>query len=139
MIDLNIKEQLDNLVTSLNNSFVSEYEKAGQHIVEYVVQARPIDLRTKLKQLILDLLISGFTFFKVSPVSSNKNIGIRCLNPLDTFPELNYNSPYINECPRIVVRTYLTRNEILNKYGNDLSKEDRAKIKEMWQDYLYDD
>jgi hypothetical protein len=34
------------------------------------------------------------------------------------------------------VRKYLTRNEVLNKYGKDLSKEDISKIKELWKDHL---
>jgi len=58
------------------------------------------------------------------------------LNPLNVFPDLNYNSPYIKDSYRIVVRTYLTRNEILNKYGKFLKSEDISKIKEMWQDHL---
>jgi hypothetical protein len=58
------------------------------------------------------------------------------LNPLDVFPDLNYDSPYINESYRIVVRTYLTRNQILSIYGKDLTKEDVSKIKDTWTDSL---
>ena len=136
MQDLNIKEQLDKLIEDINENFISEYEIAGQNVIEYIIQSRNIDLITKLKQLFIDLLVSGFTFYKVLPSSSGKNISIRCLDPLNVFPELNYNSPYINECQRIVVRTYLTRNQILSKYGKDLNKEDINKIKEMWEDSL---
>jgi len=57
------------------------------------------------------------------------------LNPLNVFPELNYESPYINECRRVVVRYYLTRDEVLNIYGKELSKEDRSKVDELWKDY----
>ena len=136
MIDLNIKEQLDKLVEDINENFISEYEIAGQNVVEYIIQSRNIDLVTKLKQLFIDLLVSGFTYYRVLPSSSGKNISIQCLNPLNVFPDLNYDSPYINECQKIVVRTYLTRNQILSKYGKDLSKEDVKKIEEMWTDSL---
>lgn len=138
MIDLNIKEQLDKLIEDLDENFISEYEIAGQNIIEYIIQSRDIDLVTKLKQLFVDLLVTGYTFYRVLPSSSGKNIQIDCLNPLNVFPDLNYDSPYINESYRVVVRTYLTRNQILSKYGKDLSKEDISRIKELWTDYLDD-
>lgn len=136
MQDLNIKEQLDKLVEDINENFISEYEIAGQNVVEYIIQSRNVDLVTKLRQLFVDLLVSGFTFYRVLPSSSGNNISIQCLNPLNVFPDLNYDSPYINESYRIVVRSYLTRNQILSKYGKDLSKEDVTKIEEMWSDSL---
>ena len=136
MQDLNIKEQLDKLIEDVNENFISEYEIAGQNIVEYIIQSRNVDLVTKLKQLFIDLLVSGFTFYRVLPSSSGKNIDIQCLDPLNVFPDLNYDSPYINESYRIVVRSYLTRNQILSKYGKDLSREDVSKIQEMWTDSL---
>ena len=136
MQDLNIKEQLDKLVEDINENFISEYEIAGQNVVEYIIQSRNVDLVTKLRQLFVDLLVSGFTFYRVLPSSSGNNISIQCLNPLNVFPDLNYDSPYINESYRIVVRSYLTRNQILSKYGKDLSKEVVTKIEEMWSDSL---
>ena len=95
--DLNIKQQLDNLIEDINENFVSEYEIAGQNIVEYIIQSRNIDLVTKLKQLLVDLLVTGYTFYQVKKSNSKKNIQIRCLDPLNTFPDLNPNSPYIEQ------------------------------------------
>lgn len=132
--DLNIKEQLDKLIEDINENFISEYEIAAQNIIEYIIQSRNIDLINKLKQLFIDLLVTGFAFYKVGPSSSGQNIQVECLNPLNVFPDLNYDSPYINECDRIVVRKYLTREQILNKYGKNLSKEDVKSIRELWKD-----
>lgn len=136
MTDLNIKEQLDNLIEDINENFISQYEIAGQNIVEYIIQSRNTDLVTKLKQLFIDVLVTGFNFYRVLPSPAGQNIQIECLNPLNVFPDLNYDSPYIKDSYRIVVRKYLTRNEVLNKYGKDLSKEDISKIKELWEDHL---
>ena len=136
MIDLNIKEQLDKLIEDINENFISQYEIAGQNVVEYIIQSRNIDLTTKLKQLYVDLLVTGYDFYRVIPSPSGQNIEVECLNPLNVFPDLNYNSPYIKDSYRIVVRTYLTRNEILNKYGKLLKREDISRIKELWQDHL---
>jgi len=35
--DLNIKEQIDKLIEDINENFISEYEIAGQNIVEYII------------------------------------------------------------------------------------------------------
>lgn len=137
MVDLNIKEQLDKLLLDINENFISEYEIAGQNVIDYIIQSRNIDLITKLKQLFIDLLVTGYNFYRVVPSTSKKNVQIQCLNPLNVFPDYNYNSPYIKDSYRIVIRTYLNRNEILNRYGKDLSKEDISKIKELWKDHLH--
>ena len=128
--DLNIKEQIDKLIEDINENFISEYEIAAQNIVEYIIQSRSIDLQTKLKQLFTDLLVSGYFFFRAIP--DKNNIKIECLSPLDTFPELNYNSPYVKDSHRVVVRKFLTRTEILNIYGNELSQKDIKQIKDEW-------
>lgn len=136
MIDLNIKQQLDKLIEDINENFISQYEIAGQNVVEYIIQSRNTDLVTKLKQLFIDLLVTGYNFYRVTPSPSGQNVQIECLNPLNVFPDLNYDSPYIKDSYRVVIRKYLTRNEVLNKYGDLLSKEDISKIKELWEDHL---
>ena len=136
MVDLNIKEQLDKLIEDINENFISQYEIAGQNVVEYIIQSRNTDLITKLKQLFIDLLVTGFDFYRVCPSTSGHNVEIECLNPLNVFPDLNYDSPYIRDSYRVVIRKYLTRNQILSKYGKNLKRDDISKIKELWQDHL---
>ena len=138
MQDLNIKEQLDRLIEDINDNFISDYEIAGQNVIEYIIQSRSTDLIVKLKQLFVDLLVTGYTFYRVKPSTSGKNVSIECLDPLNTFPDLNYNSPYINECNRVVVRKYLNREEVLSKYGKNLSREDIQTIRERWEQYPYE-
>ncbi len=135
LTDLNIKEQLDKLVEDINENFISEYEIAGQNIVEYIIQSRNIDLIQKLRQLLLDLLVSGYTFYKVESTSNKKNIQIRCLDPRNVFPDLNPNSNYIKDSYRVVIRTFLTRDEILNRYGDKLSREERDNINQLWDNH----
>ena len=136
MTDLNIKEQLDKLIEDINENFISQYEMAGQNVVEYIIQSRNTDLITKLRQLFIDLLVTGYNFYRVIPSPAGQNVQIECLNPLNVFPDLNYDSPYIKDSYRIVIRKYLTRSEILNKYGKDLKREDISKIKELWKDHV---
>ena len=55
---------------------------AAQNVIEYIMQSRDTDLMTKLRILFLDLLITGYAFYRVKPSTSKGNIDIEVLNPL---------------------------------------------------------
>ena len=138
MSDPAIQQDLDDLIEDLNYGFQSEYEIAAQNVIQYLLQSRDTDIHTKLKTLLLDLLITGYTFYRTKPTVGNNNVQIEILSPLNTFIDRNPNSPYVKDSYRVVVRKWLTKTEILNQYGRDLSKEDIKVIKDSWeygQDY----
>lgn len=144
--DKAIKQQLDKIIQDIDQSFVSQYEIAAQNIVQYIMQSRETDLITKLRQLLTDLLITGYTFFRVKPSFNNTNIEIEVLNPLNTFVDINPESPYIKNSYRSVVRYWMTKQQIIAKYGKDISKKDLKDLKEQWQEdstsihgYVYGD
>jgi hypothetical protein len=64
---------------------------------------------TKLKILILDLLITGYTFYRTKANPSNTDVEIEVLSPLNTFFDKNPESPYIKDSYRVVVRKWLTK------------------------------
>ena len=64
------------IVEDINNTFVSEYEIAAQNVVEYIMQSRDTDMITVLRDLLLDLLITGYAFYRVLPTVENNNIRI---------------------------------------------------------------
>ena len=132
--DIQIKQQLDKLIQDADQSFMSEYEIAAQNVLQYIMQSRQTDMITKARQLLLDLLITGYTFFKVGETPSKTNINIEVLNPLNTFIDRNPDSVYIKDSYRVVVRRWYTRTQVLNKYGKDLKKDDIKSIKETWKD-----
>ena len=74
--DKTIKQQLDKIIQDIDQSFVSQYEIAAQNIIQYIMQSRQTDLITKLRQLLTDLLITGYTFFRVKPSFNKTNIEI---------------------------------------------------------------
>lgn len=132
MTDTLIKEQLDKIIESVEQNFISQYEIAAQNIVEYIMQSRDTDIVTKLRQLLTDLLITGYTYFRVKPTSNKTNIQIEVLNPLNTFVDENPESPYVKNSYRCVVRHWLTKSQILAKYGKNLSRADIKLLKEQW-------
>lgn len=132
-----VEQQLRQIVEDINNSFVSEYEIAAQNVIEYIMQSRDTDIITVLRDLLLDLLITGYAFYKVEPTIGNNNIKIRALNPLNTFVDRNFESPYIKNSYRVVVRSWMTKSQVLNKYGKQMSADDRKLLEDKWES-VYD-
>ena len=93
------------------------------------MQSKDLDFKNKLKILILDLLITGETYYKVIKSSGGNNISIEILNPLNTFPDRNIKSTYLNKSYRIVNREWLSKSEILIKYKNELKKGRYCRIR----------
>ena len=124
-----IKRQMDQLVQQIEENFISDYEVAAQNIVQYLIQARDVDFKNKLKILLLDLLISGSCFYKVR--ENGTNIDIDILNPMHTFLDRNYDSNYGKHAYKGVVRKYMTKSQILSYYKNELSKSNISDIEDL--------
>jgi hypothetical protein len=98
------------------------------------MQSRKTDIITKLRKLLTDLLITGYTFYRVKPTPADNNVMIEVLDPLNTFIDKNPESAYVKDSYRVVVRKWLTKPDILNIYGKKLHKKDLDLINESWQD-----
>jgi hypothetical protein len=72
--DKAIKQQIDKIKEDIDQNFVSKFEIAAQNVIQYIMQSRHTDVITKLRQLLLDLLITGYTFFRVKESSGGNNI-----------------------------------------------------------------
>lgn len=133
--DTNIEQQLNKLKEDLETDFTSEYEIAAQNVIEYLMQNRYTDITTNLRHLLLDLLIAGYCLFRCKPSVGNQNVSIEVLDPLNTFIDRNPESVYIRDSYRVVVRKWMNKQQILNKYGKDLKKEDLESIKTKWKEH----
>ena len=129
-----IAQQLKSIVDDINNSFVSEYEIAAQNVIQYIIQSRDTDLINALRDLLFDLLVTGYAFYKVKSTVEKDNIRIEVLSPLNTFIDRNYNSPYIKNSYRVVVRYWKNKAQILNEYGKEMTQKDRKLLDEKWED-----
>lgn len=135
--DLEVKTSLEKTQELLDSKFLSQFEIAGQNIIDWSLQSRSIDFINKRKTLLNDLLVSGTCYYKVCPSPNKTNSDFRVLNPLNTFIDRNPNSPYLKDSSRSVIREYLTRDQILYKYGDYLTKDDLDQLESM-QDYSVD-
>lgn len=135
--DTFIEKQLKSIIDDINTNFISQYEIAAQNVIEYIMQSRDTDIITVLRDLLLDLLITGYAFYKVKPTFNKNNIKIEVLSPLNTFIDRNYESPYIKDSYRAVARHWYTKNQILNLYGKEMSSKDKIELEEKWSS-IYD-
>ena len=127
-----IEKELQRIQLDVENSFESDFEIAAQNIIEYIKHNREIDLRNKLREMLTDLLIGGICYYRVRPSSKKDNMVLDILNPLDTFVERNPNSFFLNKSRHAVIRRWLTRDEILEEFGEELTD---AAIKQL-DDYF---
>lgn len=125
-----IEEQLNKIRNNITDSFVSKYEIAAQNILDYLKQSKNIDLENKMQSLLTDLCITGTCYYRVRPSNSRDNIQLEVLNPLNTFVEKNPNSEYLADSYRVVVRRYMSTEDILLEYHNDLKEEHIRLLKE---------
>ena len=125
-----IEKEMQRIKADVENSFVSDYEIAAQNILEYIKHSRDIDLKNKCKELFTDLLIGGICYFRTR--KKGDNMCLEVLNPLDTFIERNPNEFYLNKSRRAVVRRWLTKEQVLNEYADELGNDAINKLKGMF-------
>ena len=136
--DVLIKSDLENIIEDLEYDFVSDYEIAAQNVVQYLMQSRETDFKNKKKHLLLDLLIAGYMCYRTKPSVSKNNVKIDILDPRNTFFDINPESVYLKDSYRVVVRRWLTKSQILNEYGHDLSRKDIKEINDSWEDAAWE-
>lgn len=130
--DLAVQHDIDELKESIESSYVSEYEAAAQNVVEYLLQSRSIDFKNKLKQLALDTLISGEQYYRVKESGAGNNITIEDLDPRNTFPEMDPESNYVKDAKRIVVRKWMSKQDIISEYGDKLTSDEIGNLDDLW-------
>ena len=99
-----MEEKIQAIKDSVERDFISEYEKAGQFILEFIKNSRDIDIKNKAQELFTDLLIGGICYYDTRPTANKDGMRLIVTNPLDTFVERNPNERYLNKSPRAVIR-----------------------------------
>lgn len=135
--DKEIELSLQNLQESIERNFISDYEIAAQNIIDYSLQSRNMDFLNQRKTLAIDLLATGTCYYKVLKTQSKENVSLKILNPINTFIDRNPESVYLNKSMRSVCREYLTKDQILARYGEILTKDDLEELESL-EDFSID-
>jgi hypothetical protein len=131
-LDPFVEREMQKIVEDIKESFISEYEITAHNMLTYFKQSRNIDLANKMESLMIDLSVSGTAYYRVRPSLSKDNISFEVLNPLDTFVEKNPNSEYLADSRRAVIRKYMSVEDIIAEYHNDL-KDEHIEILKDWK------
>ena len=135
--DSEVETALESVQEATERNFISDYEIAGQNIVDWAMQSRNIDFTNQRKTLLTDILVSGTGYFRVAKSPSKENINLKVLNPVNTFIDRNPESVYLKKSMRAVVREYLTKDQILVKFGADLTSDDLEELEDL-EDFSID-
>ena len=119
-----LSQELDDLQANLEDNFISEFEIAAQNVVDWSMQNRDIDFVNNRKILLTDLLVTGTCYYRTLESASKHSVELRILNPLHTFLDRNFYSKFHKNSQRVVIRDYMTKNEILRNFGELLTRED---------------
>lgn len=125
-----VEKEMQQIKESVEQNFISEYEIAAQNILEYIKHSRDIDLKNKLRIMFTDLLVTGICYYRVKPSNDKDSMIFEVLDPLNTFIERNRNEFYLNRSRRAVIRKWMTREQIIEEYGDDLSDEAISQLDE---------
>ena len=134
--DAVVQKEVDEIIDSVNRDYISNYEIAAQIVIEDIKNSREIDLKNLILQLFLDLLIAGELYYRVVPGQKESDFKIEVLDPLNTFVFVNHQSKYVKNGTKSVVRTWLTKEEIAIKYGEDLSETDLDSLENSEGGYM---
>ena len=133
--DKAVEKNLKKIVDDIETNYISEYEIAAQNVIEYIIQSRNTDLIEKLKTLFKDLLITGYAYYRVKASPNGNNVEIEVLNPLNVFVDKNPESIYVKNGYRAVVRKWMTKSQILNKYGDLMDKNAIKELEDLYEGY----
>lgn len=124
------------LQDKFGQNYLSDFEIAGQDLLKFFESDTPMDLAQKLKQVAHDLMVTGESYYRVYCDRVGADPIVEIIKPENIFYNKNTNSQYIDSCDAIVHREYLTRKELLRKYGKFMDADqqkilfsDRTRIK----------
>jgi len=126
------KDFADRLNQYLDKEFVSVYVKAAQHLVNYFEQSNTLQLRRKFADLLYDLLITGEMFWRTHIEEEGKDPIFDVVKPENLFFNKNKNSLFLDSSDAVVHREFMTRHQVLTKYGHLMKPEDIKKITGRW-------
>jgi hypothetical protein len=122
------EKQIDAIKKSYGESYKSMYEKAATDLIQFFLSNRKTDFIQKTKQLLLDLLITGEGFYRTFIPKLNADPILEICKPENVFFNKNTNHQYLGNSDAVVHREFMTRIEILNKYGVYMSADDKEAL-----------
>lgn len=105
---------------------VTEAERVGEAIANMIEHKH--DIRRKNKNLALDLLISGRAYYRWHIPSIGAMPTLRTISPVAAYHDYSIEIDEIREMNWFVEVAYMTPDEVLGYFANELTPEERGKL-----------
>ena len=119
---------LKKLKASTEKDFTTVYAEAAQHLIQYFEQSSVLNMKRKFAELLYDLLITGEMFWRTHIEEEGKDPKLTVVKPENFFFNKNKNDIFLDSADAVVHREYMTRHQILQKYGHLMTSDDRDKL-----------
>ncbi len=126
-----LQEDIGKQTSKFKTNFISDFEVAAQDVLKYVSQSEKIGMKQKLKLMAMDLLITGECYYRVYCERVGSDPILEVIKPENIFYNKTTNTQNvgtINESDAIVHREWISRKEILSRYGKYMDKEQREYL-----------
>ena len=121
-------EEIDKIVSYLNDDFVSIFAEAANHLIQFFEQDNATDIKRKVAELLYDLLITGEMNWRVHVVEQGRDPQFEVVKPENVFFNKSKNDLYMDSVNAVVHREFMTRHTVLQKFGEYLTAEDKQKL-----------
>jgi len=124
---------LKKLEHSLNESFISEFEIAAGALLKFFEQDPTIDIKQKIKQFFVDMLIAGEAYYRVYIEHEGEDPKLEICKPENVFYSKNTNHQFLSAGNQplvnaVVHRFFLKRSEILSRWGHLMTDEQKVVL-----------
>jgi len=113
------EEAVRKLQVNYTEEWKSEFESIAQEVLHYHIYAQ--DLKLHFMKFLEDLLTLGEAGYRVHVEEIGTDPVFEVCNMENLFYRKNTDKQFIKHCNRIVCRKYMSRQEIINTYGHDLT------------------
>lgn len=117
------KQTAKRMKRKFGDSFISEFEKSAQHLIKFFELDKHLDLKSKLESILEDLLLTGETYHRIYAIGEGTDPILEIVKTENLFFSLNLNDKNLDNCQSIVHREFMSRQEVLNKYGHYMTRE----------------
>jgi hypothetical protein len=126
-----LQEDIKSQSKKFSTNFISDFEIAAQDVLVYISRDEKFNMKQKLKLLALDLLITGECYYKVYCRRIGSDPVLEVIRPENFFYNKNADSQSIgdlSETDAVVHRDWLTRKEILSRYGKYMDTDQKEYL-----------
>jgi hypothetical protein len=131
--DVVVEEFLERLTQAIDNDFISEFEQAASHLIKFFENDQTIEFRQKMKQFVLDFFLIGEAYYRTYVETVGQDPVFEVCKPENIFFNKNTNYQFLSSGAKpnvtaVVHREYMTRSQVLNRWGHLMGETDKDKL-----------